>query len=54
MSSCKSCPTPVDTKSKMSAAHSVPYDDPSLYRSLARAFQYLTFIRPDISYAVQQ
>jgi hypothetical protein len=54
MSSCKSCPTPVDTKSKMSAAHSVPYEDPSLYRSLAGALQYLTFTRPDISYAVQQ
>ncbi|GJV25789.1 ribonuclease H-like domain-containing protein [Tanacetum coccineum] len=28
--------------------------DPTLYRSLARALQYLTFTRPDISYAVQQ
>jgi hypothetical protein len=54
MSSCKSCPTPFDTKSKMSATHSVPYEDPSLYRSLAGALQYLTFTRPDISYAVQQ
>jgi hypothetical protein len=54
MSSCKTCPTPVDTKSKMSATHSVPYEDPSLYRSLAGALQYLTFTRPDISYAVQQ
>ncbi|CAJ2662323.1 unnamed protein product [Trifolium pratense] len=54
MSSCKSCPTPVDTKSKMSVTHSVPYEDPSLYRSLAGALQYLTFTRPDISYAVQQ
>ncbi|GAU30137.1 hypothetical protein TSUD_360300 [Trifolium subterraneum] len=53
-SSCKSCPTPVDTKSKMSAAHSVPYEDLSVYRSLAGALQYLTFTRPDISYAVQQ
>lgn len=53
-SSCKTCPTPVDTKPKMSAAHSVPYEDPSLYRSLAGALQYLTFTRPNISYAVQQ
>jgi hypothetical protein len=54
MSSCKSCPTPVDTKPKLSATHSVPYEAPSLYRSLAGALQYLTFTRPDISYTVQQ
>jgi hypothetical protein len=54
MSSCKPCLTPVDTKSKMSATKSDPYADHSLYRSLAGALQYLTFTRPDISYAVQQ
>jgi len=37
MSSCKSCPTPVDTKPKMSAKSSTPFDDPSLYRNLAGA-----------------
>ncbi|XP_021749400.1 uncharacterized protein LOC110715135 [Chenopodium quinoa] len=31
-----------------------PFRDPTLYRSLASALQYLTFTRPDISYAVQQ
>ncbi|GKB11023.1 ribonuclease H-like domain-containing protein, partial [Tanacetum coccineum] len=45
--------TPVDTKSKLGFdGDSVSY--PSLYRSLAGGFQYLTFTRPDISYAVQQ
>ncbi|XP_021717830.1 uncharacterized protein LOC110685583 [Chenopodium quinoa] len=54
MSSCKPSPTPVDTNPKVSATSSATFDDPSLYRSLAGALQYLTFTRPDISYAVQQ
>jgi len=37
----------------MSATTSNPCKDPSLYRSLAGALQYLTFTHPDISYAVQ-
>lgn len=53
ISSCKTCPTPVDIKSRMSSTHSVPYEDPSLYHSLTSALQYLTFTRSDISYAVQ-
>ena len=39
---------------KVSAISSAPYADPTLYRSLAGALQYLTFTRPDISYVVQQ
>ncbi|XP_060182043.1 uncharacterized mitochondrial protein AtMg00810-like [Lycium barbarum] len=35
MSSCKSSPTPVDTKEKVSATSSATYEDPTLYRSLA-------------------
>ncbi|XP_060211727.1 uncharacterized mitochondrial protein AtMg00810-like [Lycium barbarum] len=54
MSQCKPCPTPVDTKGKLSASSSAPYEDPTKYRRLAGALQYLTFTRPDISYAVQQ
>ncbi|KAK4355910.1 hypothetical protein RND71_024881 [Anisodus tanguticus] len=54
MSSCKSTSTPVDTKPKLSVAAGTPYEDPTLYRSLAGALQYLTFTRPDITYVVQQ
>ena len=45
MSSCKSSPSLVDTKPKMSAHASTPYEDPSHYRSLAGTLQYLTFTR---------
>lgn len=54
MSSCKPTHTPVDTASKLSASDSPHVADLTLYRSLAGALQYLTFTRPDISYAVQQ
>lgn len=54
MASCKPSPTPVDTGSKLSSTAGTPYDDPTFYSSLAGALQYLTFTRPDISYAVQQ
>ncbi|XP_022014710.2 uncharacterized mitochondrial protein AtMg00810-like [Helianthus annuus] len=54
MTDCKPCTTPVDIASKLSAADGNLLSDGSLYRSLAGALQYLTFTRPDISYAVQQ
>nr|GEZ05101.1 ribonuclease H-like domain-containing protein [Tanacetum cinerariifolium] len=53
MLTCNPCRTPVDTDSKFSADGD-PVFDPTLYRSLAGGLQYLTFTRPDISYAVQQ
>ncbi|GJR35870.1 ribonuclease H-like domain-containing protein [Tanacetum coccineum] len=53
MLTCNPCRTPVDTDSKVAAAGD-PISDPTLYRRLAGALQYLTFTRPDISYAVQQ
>ncbi|XP_021771730.1 uncharacterized protein LOC110735859 [Chenopodium quinoa] len=46
--------TPVDTQSKLSAETGPKFHDPTLYRSLAGALQYLAFTRPDIAYAVQQ
>jgi hypothetical protein len=53
MADCKSCTTPVDLNPKLSAEGD-PIADPTDFRSLAGALQYLTFTRPDISYAVQQ
>ncbi|GJS16931.1 ribonuclease H-like domain-containing protein, partial [Tanacetum coccineum] len=53
MLTCNPCRTQVDTDFKLSA-NGDPVSDPTLYRSLAGALQYLTFTRPDISYAVQQ
>lgn len=54
MTSCKATATPIDPKPKVGSTSGVPYDDPTHYRSLAGALQYLTFTRPDISYAMQQ
>lgn len=48
MSSCNPVSTPVDTTSKLSATCDTLYSDPTHYRSLAGALQYLTFTRPDI------
>ena len=54
MTGCKPCTTPVDLKSKLAEDGGQPVKNPTKYRSLAGALQYLTFTRPDISYAVQQ
>ncbi|GKE38275.1 ribonuclease H-like domain-containing protein [Tanacetum coccineum] len=53
MLNCNPCKTPVDTEKKP-GPDGPPVTDPTLYRSLAGALQYLTFTRPDLSYAVQQ
>ncbi|GJT53246.1 ribonuclease H-like domain-containing protein [Tanacetum coccineum] len=53
MQNCNPCRTPVDTESKL-GSDGDPVSNPTLYRSLAGALQYLTFTRPDLSYAVQQ
>nr|GEZ41265.1 ribonuclease H-like domain-containing protein [Tanacetum cinerariifolium] len=53
MDNCNSSQTPIDTESKL-GSDGDPNSDPTLYRSLAGSLQYLTFTRPNISYAVQQ
>ncbi|GKC00803.1 ribonuclease H-like domain-containing protein, partial [Tanacetum coccineum] len=53
MVNCNPSRTLVNTDSKL-GLDGVPVHDPTLYRSLAGGLQYLTFTRPDLSYAVQQ
>ena len=54
MSDCHSTTISVDCKSKLSASDGPPVADPSKYRSIAGALQYLTLTRPDLAYVVQQ
>ncbi|XP_019175576.1 PREDICTED: uncharacterized protein LOC109170893 [Ipomoea nil] len=51
MVDCKPVITAVSS-AKITDDVAVPYADPTLYRSLAGALQYLTITRPDLSYAV--
>lgn len=53
MVNCNPSRTPAEPIQKLDAT-GPPVADPSLYRSLAGALQYLTFTRPDIAFAVQQ
>ncbi|WVZ98004.1 hypothetical protein U9M48_043497 [Paspalum notatum var. saurae] len=54
MAECHSTSTPVDTRAKLSTTDGALVADPTTYRSLAGALQYLTLTRPDLAYAVQQ
>lgn len=54
MADCKPLSTPADVNAKLTLEAGDRIDDPTRYRSLAGALQYLTFTRPDIAYAVQQ
>jgi hypothetical protein len=54
MTDCKPCSTPVDTQAKVSATLGDSMTDPTAYRSLAGALQYLTFTKSDLTYALQQ
>jgi hypothetical protein len=54
MSSCNPRQTPIEVHSKLSAQDGPPVADPTLYRSLVGALQYLMLTWPDIAHAVQQ
>ncbi|KAK1619722.1 hypothetical protein QYE76_025239 [Lolium multiflorum] len=54
MLNCNPIATPLDTKAKLSCTDGTRVSNPTEYRSLAGALQYLTLTRPDLSHAVQQ
>jgi hypothetical protein len=49
MTDCKPCSTPVDTQAKLSTDMSAPVANPTAFRSLAGALQYLTFTKPYVT-----
>ncbi|XP_020413003.1 uncharacterized protein LOC109947434 [Prunus persica] len=52
MSSCRACATPCKPHTQMLQTDGEPLADPTMFRSLVGALQYLTFTRPDLAYAV--
>ncbi|XP_068323258.1 uncharacterized mitochondrial protein AtMg00810-like [Pyrus communis] len=54
MVQCKPCITPCHPNQKLLNHGSSLYSDPTHYRSIVGALQYLTFTRPDIAYSVSQ
>jgi len=53
MSSCKLVDTPASV-SKLDLSSTVLFSDPTRFRQIVGALQYLTFTRPDICYAVNK
>ncbi|XP_072054980.1 uncharacterized mitochondrial protein AtMg00810-like [Arachis hypogaea] len=54
MVGCAACHTPLSSTTKISALRGSSFHDPSLYRSVVGSLQYLTIIRPEISYCVNK
>lgn len=54
MESCSPVNTPIYPSSKLSSSGGVPFNDPTLYRSIVGGLQYLTFTRPDLAYVVNK
>lgn len=55
MAAYKPCSTPIDTNPKLSLTAGTPLSaaDVSDFRRMARALQYLTFTREDITYIIE-
>lgn len=53
MESCKPTSTPSKPHSQILMSEGIPFEDPTQYRNLVIALQYLTFTRPDITHAVK-
>lgn len=51
---CNVCATPMTLTPKLSRLDSEEFTDPSLYRSIVEALQYLTLTRPDIAFSVNK
>ena len=54
MTDANSLPSPMVSSLKITADAPTAFHDPTLYRQIAGALQYLTFTRPDISYVANK
>ena len=52
MATCKPCSTPFVSLSRLRKDDGLPLSDPTPFRSMVGGLQYLTFTRPDLSFAV--
>ncbi|KAI5335957.1 hypothetical protein L3X38_026091 [Prunus dulcis] len=52
MQSCRACSTPCKPHNQILTESGELLSNPTMFRSVVRALQYLTFIRPDLAYAI--